>query len=209
MTSVASEARSSGRPRDQDADRRILDAALALLGRDGFARMSVDAVSAAAGVPKSTIYRRYPGKAELASAALADLAARRDAPAPPVIGDLRTDLVVQLRHFLEGVNRPFGVALVGTVLTEERETPELLEMYQRVIVEPRRAMVRAVLADARKRGDVRADLDLDLAVSALIGAFYATYLASGPVDDGWAERAVSVLISGFRPGQPSSGANFG
>ena len=105
--------------------------------------MSVDAVAVEAGVTKPTIYRRYPSKTDLAAAALEHLAASRDASAPAPTGDLRRDLIAHLRHFRAGIDRPFGIALVGTVLAEEHDTPELLDLYRRVIVRPRRRMVRA------------------------------------------------------------------
>lgn len=194
----SSDAPLRGRPRDPDTDRRILDAALQLLGRDGFARMSMDAVAADAGVAKPTIYRRYPSKSDLAAAALAHLAASRDTSAPPRTGNLEHDLVAVLRHFKRGVDRPFGIALVGTVLAEEHDTPELLELYRRVIVHPRRAMLRDVLDAAVSRGDVPADADIDTAVVALIGSYYAAYLADGVVNEDWPERAVRAVLPGLR-----------
>jgi AcrR family transcriptional regulator len=188
-----------GRPRDLDADRRILDAALRLLGRDGYARMSLDAVAAEAGVTRPTIYRRYAGKADLAEAALAALAARRDESLPAETGDLRTDLVAHLRHFKEGVSRPFGVALVGTVLAEERETPGLLAMYRERIVGPRRRLIRGVLERAVARGGLRPGADLDAAVNALVGAFYAHYLVGAPFAADWEERVVETVVAGIQP----------
>ncbi|MFN8662177.1 MAG: TetR/AcrR family transcriptional regulator [Thermomicrobiales bacterium] len=186
-----------GRPRVPETDRRILDAALRLLARDGYARMSVDAVAASAGVTKPTIYRRYRSKAELAEAALAALAAERDASAPDQTGDLRADLVAQLRHFRAGVSRPYGVALVGTVLAEEHETPELLTRYREQIVAPRRRMIRAVLDAAAERGELRPGADLDLAVNALVGAFYAQALAGDPFPADWEERSVATILAGL------------
>ena len=180
-----------------ETDRRILDAALRLLARDGYARMSVDAVAASAGVTKPTIYRRYRSKAELAEAALAALAAERDASAPDQTGDLRADLVAQLRHFRAGVSRPYGIALVGTVLAEEHETPELLTRYREQIVAPRRRMIRAVLDVAAERGELRPGADLDLAVNALVGAFYAQALAGDPFSTDWEERTVATILAGL------------
>lgn len=187
-----------GRPRDAGVDERILTAALRLLGRDGFARMSLDAVAAAAGVAKPTIYRRYAGKAGLAAAALASLATARDQSAPPETGDLRGDLAAHLRHFRGGVERPYGIALVGTVLAEEVETPELLAMYREQIVTPRRRMLRAVLARAAAAGTIPREADLDLAVNALVGAYYAQYLAGDPFVAGWEERTVDLVLDGVR-----------
>lgn len=157
----------------------------------------MDAVALRAGVTKPTIYRRYTSKTDLAAAALEHLAAARDAQPPDDHGDVAAQLVAQLRHFRAGVERPFGVALVGTVLAEEQETPELLGLYREVIVGPRRAMIRRVLEQARERGEIRSDADLDLAVSAMIGSYYARYLETGAVDEDWPERIVATLLAGI------------
>jgi len=186
-----------GRPRQPETDRRILDAALLLLGRDGYARMSLDAVAAAAGVTKPTIYRRFRNKAALAEAALARLGASRDDSRPAETGRVRDDLIAHLRHFRHGVGRPYGITLVGTVLAEEVETPELLALYRDQIVRPRRQMVRQVLADAVARGEIRSDVDLDLVVHALIGAYYAQYLAGVAFPDDWDERLVDTVLGGL------------
>lgn len=183
-----------GRPRHPETDRQILNAALRLLGRDGYARMSLDAVAAEAGVTKPTIYRRYPSKTALAEAALAALAAARDDSRPAVTGELRQDVIAHLRHFRQGVSRPYGVALVGTVLAEEAETPELLALYRERIVAPRRTMVGRVLLDAQARGELPQGMDIDLMVNALVGAYYAQYLAGTPFPDDWEERLVETVL---------------
>ena len=67
------EDRKPGRPRDPSADRAILQAALKLLTDQGYAGMSVERVASEAGVGKTTIYRRYASKEELAAAAVGAL----------------------------------------------------------------------------------------------------------------------------------------
>lgn len=167
------------------------------MGRDGYARMSVDAIAAEAGVTKPTVYARYPSKEELAKAALMALAESRDRTAPEETGDTRRDLVAHLRHFQGGVGRPFGVALVGAVIAEEHETPDLLALYREHIVRPRRLMIRHVLERARDRGELRAGADLDLAVNALVGAYYAQYLEGTPFSESWADSVVAQALEGL------------
>lgn len=193
----AADTQPPGRPRLPEIDARILDATLLLLGREGFARMSLDEVAAAANVSKPTIYRRYAGKVELASAALAALAVSRDQTAPPMTGDLRLDLIAQLGHFRRGVSRPHGVALVGTVLAEEHETPELIAMYREHVVAPRRRMIREVLQRALDRGILHAGADLDMAVHLLVGAFYAQHLAGDPFTPDWEASTVDAVLRGL------------
>jgi AcrR family transcriptional regulator len=178
-------------------DQRIVAATLRLMAQHGYVRMSLEEVAAAAGVTRPTIYRRYPSKAALATAALAT--SRRQHPPPAETGDVRTDLIAQLRHFQRGVGRPYGVSLVGTVLSEEHETPELLALYREHVVHPRRRLVRAVLDRARERGELRAGADLDLAVTMLIGAYYGQYLAGDPFPPDWAERNVDAILRGLLP----------
>jgi hypothetical protein len=91
------------------------------------------------------------------------------------------------------------MSLLGTVLAEEHETPELLALYREHVVRPRRQAVRAVLERARERGELRADADLDLAVTMLIGAYYAQYLAGDPFPPDWAERGVDAILRGMLP----------
>jgi AcrR family transcriptional regulator len=185
-----------GRPRSEAVDRAILDAALALMAREGYARMSVDAVAAEAGVGKPTVYLRHPSKAALATAALAHL---RERTAPSDIGDTRADLVAHLRHFRAGVERPFGMAMIGNVLAEEHHTPELLERFRERLVTPRRRMIASVLERARDRGELRPGVDIDAAVDMLVGSYYAHYLADGRPKRAWPEAAVDLLLGGLEP----------
>ena len=122
-----------GRPRSRGYDEAILDATLRLLGELGYARMSMDAIAAEAGVSKPTIYARYRGKADLATAALRHL---RETGAPAATGDLRADLVAQLRQLRENVERLSLSSLVGTCLTEQVHNPELLELFRERTVIP-------------------------------------------------------------------------
>jgi AcrR family transcriptional regulator len=189
-------ARAPGRPRSASADEAILAAALAELGERGYARMSVDAVAARAGVSKPTIYLRHPTKADLATAAIASMRVR---PRPAPTDDVRADLVAHLRLLRAGLERPNGMTMFGTVLAEERETPELLALFRERLVAPRRRELRAVLEAARNRGDLRRDANVEVAVNALVGAFFARYLAGDSLGGRFITTLVDTLLDGLRP----------
>jgi AcrR family transcriptional regulator len=190
----AANVRAPGRPRSAGADEAILAAALAELGERGYARMSVDAVAARAGVSKPTVYLRHPTKADLATAAIASM---RVAPRPTPTGDVRADLIAHLRLLRAGLERPYGMATLGTVLAEEHETPELLALFRERLVAPRRRELRAVLQAARQRGEVRADANLDVAVAALVGAFFARHLAGDAVGGRFVTALVDTVLDGL------------
>ena len=175
-----------GRPRSPRHDRAILDAALAVMARDGYARMSVEEVAREAGVTKAAVYRRHPrGKPELAAAALADLRGRGDV-APSL--DPRADVLRELRRLRRGVERPHGYAMLGTVLAEEAHTPELLELFREHVVSPRRERLRAALARLPLRVDPAA------ATRMLVGSLYAARLAGDRLPRRWPEDELDALL---------------
>ena len=165
-----------------------------VMARGGYAGLTIEEVAAEAGVTRPTIYLRYPGKAELATAALA---AHRDFGRPEETGDTRVDLIARLRHFRRGIERPFGTAMIGSVLAEEHSTPELLALFRERIVEPRRKELREVLEHARERGKLEPEGDIEAAVNMLVGSYYAQYLAGDPFPDDWPEAVVDTLLPGL------------
>jgi AcrR family transcriptional regulator len=147
-------------------------------------------------VSKSTIHLRWRSKGDLVTAALA---ASRMVEAPAATGDTRADLVAVLNDFAATVLRVRGMALIGTCLAEEAHTPELLAMLRERTVLPRRALLRGVLERARERGELRNRADLEAAVSALLGPFYADFMAGGAPRAQWAETAADLVLAGLRP----------
>jgi AcrR family transcriptional regulator len=165
-----------------------------VMARGGYARMTIDEVASEAGVSRPTVYLRYGDKAELATAALA---AHRDRGRPEETGETQADLVARLRHFRRGLERPFGMATIGSVLAEEQATPRLLDLFRERVVEPRRRELREVLEHALDRGELRDDADIEAAVNMLVGSYYAQYLAGVPFPEDWPEGVVDTVLDGL------------
>jgi AcrR family transcriptional regulator len=194
------EQKGPGRPRDMETERRILEVALQQLVQDGYSRMSLDAIAITAGVSKPTIYRRWTGKADLATAALRTLQLSE----PPVdTGSTVGDLTAHLQNFARNLLRPHGMALVGTVLAEETHTPELLRLFRERIVQPRRQTLQKILDRAKARKELRPGVNTEAAVTALVGAFYARYLAISEVPKGFPKDVVDVIWNGIKAAKPS------
>jgi AcrR family transcriptional regulator len=182
--------RAPGRPQDPEIDRAILAAAGEIFVRDGFQNMTLPGVAAAAGVAKTTVYRRYPSTVELVLATINHL--NTGAPAPDS-GSARDDLVTALNF----VRLRFDLSVTGTLLTEERDHPELLGAARRQMIVPAIDRFRGVLSSGVERGELRSDLDLDAAAHALLGSFFIRYLERGRPGPRWAEEVVQTLWPAF------------
>jgi AcrR family transcriptional regulator len=187
-------ARGAGRPRSVEKESAILQAAVSALASHGYTRMTLQQVADGAGVSKSTIHLRWRTKADLVTAALE---AMRMVWVQAGTGNVRDDLVAILEDFATTVERVNGMALIGTCLAEETHTPELLALLRERTVLPRRTLLREALQQAVESGQVSADADLEAAVSALLGVFYADYLAGHGGRPGWAGRAVDLVLAGL------------
>lgn len=163
----------------------MLEVALRHLAQHGYEDLSLAAVAAEAGTTRSALYRRWPGKAELATAAIAALS---EADTRGITDDPYADLVAELAAFRRGVTRPDGLSLVGTMLQRGTD-PELQRLYRERIVIPRRARLRAIFERALTNG-LLAGGDLELAVASLTGSFYALALA-GAIPPNWPARAAA------------------
>src|SRR5947209_18259547 len=189
-TADAARARGSGRPLDENVDTSILDAAWRLLLEEGYARMSIARVAEEARVGRPAIYRRYRDKAELVAAVLADKQSRTQ---PIDTGSARDDLIAHL----EFARRRFVIELAGTMIVEGRKHPELLDGFRRGMLQPRVGDIVAALERGKERGEVRGDLDSEVAVHALLGAFMYHRIAAGPPKKGWSEHVVDTLWPAF------------
>jgi AcrR family transcriptional regulator len=178
-----------GRPRNTELDDSILRAAQAELARHGYQAMSVSAIADSAGTTRQAIYRRWPSKADLATAAIAALAHTVE---HETASDPFAALVAELTDFARGVARPDGLPMVGTMLLGAAD-PDLARLYRQRVVAPRRQRLRAILTAARDAGQLHADADIDTAVPMLTGSWYATALAGRTPPHDWPRRAATLL----------------
>jgi AcrR family transcriptional regulator len=189
--------RRPGRPRSERADRAILDAARALLTERRPREVTMEAIAERAGVGKATLYRRWSSREELALGLLEEITAG----ALPVddMGDTRAELVALVRQTIAALSGSAMGPVVQGLVSELIGDPELRASMQERVISVRRQAVRDVLDRALARGDVRADLDVEIGAELLVGPVYYRLLVSGePLDDGLAERVVDSLMTGWR-----------
>jgi AcrR family transcriptional regulator len=188
--------RRPGRPRDPSIDEAVLDAALKLLAVEGTAGMSMDQVATAAGVSKATLYARWPGKTELIGAALWRLQVEN---APVLTGNIRDDLVALFVSMLEQYAEVGAMSIMGTCLLDEASgSGELLAIVRASTVLPRRERFAEVLRRGVESGELRTGLNVEQAVSIIVGALYADHLAGRPTGPDWAASVVDSVLDGIR-----------
>jgi AcrR family transcriptional regulator len=130
----------------------IYRAALDELTEVGYAELTMDRVAARAKASKGSLYRRWPSRMELVVDAIRH-ATPTYTPTPDT-GELRTDLIAQLRQFAERLNGPTGEVARG-MLIEAIRNPELMRAIQGQLIDPVLAPMMEVLRRGVVRGAVR------------------------------------------------------
>jgi AcrR family transcriptional regulator len=182
-----------GRPRDAQAEQAILQATIAILSEVGFNQLSIEAVAARAGVGKPTIYRRWPSKPEL----VLDAVQRLAPPFPTAdTGDPLTDLRQIVPELIVGLTSS-PVARATLALANDAE------MARRVgdeYLAPRRAAIADILHRAIAAGELRADIDVEMAIDMMVGpAIYRWLVTAQPVDADTGRRIVDAVWDSLRP----------
>ncbi|WP_091191631.1 TetR/AcrR family transcriptional regulator [Micromonospora narathiwatensis] len=197
MSSTADAPRSPGRPRSVRADEAIVQATLDLLAEGStIEALSIEAIAARAGVGKATIYRRWSGKDALLLDALHTL---KGTPPQPAGHSVRDDLVLLVGAIGHNID-PRAAKIMPCLVPEVNRSPAHYRLYQNM-VEPRRKLMRQVLQRGVRTGELRADLDIELAMALLSGPMLMQrMLRWQPELDGriLPERIVDAVLDGLR-----------
>ena len=190
--------RPRGRPRSAAAEKAILDAALQELAAAGVDGFSVEAVAARAGVAKTTIYRRWSNRDALILDALTALGEESQ---PDLVGaSVREDLVQTLEAIRERHQDSVHERLLPRVMAAAHSHPELLQGYRDRVIERRREHVREILRRGVLSGELRADLDIELALQAIVfPMLYAVMMRTDPepLPADFAEQMVDLVMGGL------------
>lgn len=150
-----------GRKRDDSRDPEILDAALGVLGEQGYDRMTMDAVAARAKAGKATVYRRWPSKAQLVHDAIVRMSEDDvDLDAVPDTGSLRGDIAASTRPDAFREQRLKVIAGLTAMLAVD--DTGLGAAALGASVEPWVLLNRVLLERAVDRGEIAASTDIDL-----------------------------------------------
>jgi AcrR family transcriptional regulator len=185
----------AGRPRSQQRRAAVLRATSELMREVGLRAMTTEDIAARSGASKATIYKWWPNKYAVAvEAFLSEMAVES---ADPDTGSAREDFRLALRgliHFYTGENGRAYAQLVGEAQFDPKIGVELRDH----LVGARRELVRAIWDRGVARGELRADVDPEVAIDLIFGpAMYRLVAGHAPLDDTAADAVVDAAIRGL------------
>lgn len=189
------DARPPGRPRSERARRAILQAANELLESEGFAAVTVEAIAERAGVSKATVYRWWPNRAAVVMDGFLSTVSS-EVPFPHT-GRAREDIQIHMRRLAEAFRGRIG-RTVAALIAEGQADPELADALRSRWLSVRRAEAREILELGIERGEIRENLDLEVAVDVLYGPIYYRMLVGhAPLDDDFTDALADHVFSGL------------
>lgn len=184
------------RPRSSAARQAALDATVALLLEAGVEGVTLEEVSARSGVARSTLYRHFGSKEELIVAAARSCLVEH--PTPDT-GSLERDLRLVFDRYVDDTDDVHQVPDLIAVLIDAARRDVALHELVHSMLEERRRPLRTVLRLAQQRGEIGSDLDLDAAVSIVIGPFTHRRIIDGrEITPDFIETALRASIAGLQ-----------
>ncbi|MEU6269018.1 TetR/AcrR family transcriptional regulator [Saccharopolyspora shandongensis] len=180
----------------------ILTAARELIAEVGYAKLSIEAIAARAGVGKQTIYRWWPSKGAVVFDSLLALSEGADGEGIvlPDTGDIEADLKTVLRATAAEFADPEFEAPIRALNSEIINDAELAAIYREKMAAPVEEAKKQRLRSAQRAGQLAADADLDLLLEVLYAPLAQRWLLrSGPLDDAFADALVDATLRAFRP----------
>ena len=165
MTSGHINGRSSGRPRDPDVDRRILDAAVLEFGAAGYDGLIMERVAARAGVSKATLYLRWTSRDDLLLACLQAL----DLHVSEIdTGNLHSDLRALATSVADLYFSDYGRPTLRLILESERHP--VLAVQSQKIRDAQVMAARSIVRRAIERREIAVDTPVSMVLDGLCGA---------------------------------------
>ncbi|HEV7146117.1 MAG TPA: TetR/AcrR family transcriptional regulator [Pedococcus sp.] len=192
LRAKSSRSRRPGRPREEATEQAITQAARQVLADKGVARMSMELVAHKAGVAKSTLYRRWPSKVELAVHAVAVTFDTIDVEDH---GSLAADMRAGIGEAARLLRDPSIGGSYAALLAESARDPEGVGRKVRESLSTRlHAIVASSVERAIARGEIRREMiDVDLLADIVVGSVMHRALATGEPDAAFVDGLIDLL----------------
>ena len=187
----------AGRPRDPEARNAILRAALSLVKEFGYRSLTIDKIAQRSGTGKTTIYRWWPSKGAVVGEAFLSLVSPEIAF--PSISEMSA--CESIRRQMQAVARAFRGPhgdLLRALIAEAQFDSELSHAWLNTWVRQRRALATEILNAGIASGELRRDIDVNVAIDALYGGLYYRFLIPyGPLSSEFAGKLADTVLNGL------------
>jgi AcrR family transcriptional regulator len=161
----------------------------------GLRAMTTDQIAGRSGVSKATIYKWWANKYAVAvEAFLSEMSAES---ADPDTGSASQDFRIVLRgltHFYGSAGGRVFAELVGQAQSDPTAAAELRDH----LIESRREVGRAIWERGVARGELRPDVDREIAIDLIFGpAMYRLLTSHGPLDEASADAVIDAAMTGL------------
>lgn len=193
------QAQGVGRPRNEATRQLIVATTLKLLQTQTVQAITIEAIAREAGVSKATIYRWWSSKALIVIDAfienhLVRTPMPRDLPPGEAIAQHLTALVEQFNGW--------SGRIVAQILAEAQYDPAIGREFRERFHYGRRAIVREVLEDWRRSGEISPSTNIEALMDVLYGPVYMRLLVGhAPLDRTFAREHLSYIygLLGAKP----------
>ncbi len=203
---AADDHRRRPRRRGPALEAAIFDAVLAELTAGGYAALSMDAVAERARVSKASLYRRWPGRAELVVDAVHTLLP--DPTTLPDTGTLRGDLLVAFGDLADRLSGPAGAALRGVLADALRD-----DAASQVLRARRQGRGVQLVLELVRRAHGRGEVDADAVTPRQLEVGHAMvrheFLVHGAVPPAFVAELVDEVVLPLLTAAPAARAGGG
>ena len=183
------------------AERRsVARATLGMLADAGFSSLTYNGIAARSGLATATIQRNWTSKVDLVVGALEAMLTER--PVPDT-GSFARDCDLFLTDLATSLSTPEAGPVIGRLIGEAAEDPDLTSALRERLIGPRRDAVRTMVRRAIDRGELPAGTRVDLLVDVLIGPLFHRLLITGePVTPALGHELARTVAAHLLAGEP-------
>jgi AcrR family transcriptional regulator len=189
------------RSRSEDAHNKVVEAAAKLFAERGIESTSMDAISRSSGVSKATIYRHWADKDTLCLEVMLYLHGL-DKELPVFdSGDLRADIIAQLRYDPAEDRKALRERIIPHLMAYAAHNRVFGDAWRSQVLLPVRTSLRALIERGKGRGELRADLDIEVGLALLLGPMIYqkvfVYRLGGKVPEDMEAHVAQAFLGGF------------
>ena len=165
------------------------------MAEGGLAATTIDAIRDRSGVSKTTIYKHWPNRLCVAVDAFAERLAEETTL--PDTGTARGDFTEQIRRVSAFYASPIG-RVFAQLLTHAMHDPAAAEWLTARFLASRLHGIQQLWNHAVSRGEVRKDIDPDIAMDLLFGpVMWRLMSGRGPLTEDEAEKITDGALNGL------------